>query len=153
MRKVYQFKTPRVKAAEEGVAGFTQTTDIQEDQPPFFIYDKPASDLEWRVFKAAHDNGWEDHRILFQVDFFGGRQVPGGMVLDFIFQAFPMGIPVTVLGDYFHQGERSQNDEFQAALLFTQESDWLLPLVRIEGNDILTDEMAVDVFFREVGPA
>ena len=149
----FGFTTPAQKARER-----TETTGEKERiaagreaKPPFYIKGKYASDLEWRVWLALLDIGYEDDDIVFQTPFFGGKSLPGSMVLDFIVSQPPQHIPIAVEGSYWHQGERRTHDEFQEARLFAEHSGWLAPLVTFTESELATFDMAVSAVREKVG--
>lgn len=122
----------------------------QDEGPPYSIQGKSASDLEWRVYQAFKEIGIQEQDIQFQVSFYGGQMLPGGMVLDFIVRRWPESIPIEIEGQYWHEGEKRTSDEFKRARLF-EEQGWLTPLVTITESEIMTDDMAVSVVRDKIG--
>ncbi|MDP6769159.1 MAG: hypothetical protein QF704_00505 [Anaerolineales bacterium] len=123
----------------------------REQQPPFYIKGKYATDLEWRVWLALLEIGYDEHDIVFQTLFFGGQSLPGSMVLDFIVSSPPENIPISVEGSYWHQGEKNTHDEFNEARLFVEHGGWLAPLVTFTESEIQTFDMAVSAVKDKVG--
>lgn len=54
----------------------------------------------------------------FQVSFFGGRQLKGGIVVDFIVKTIPLPTPLWVHGSYWHSGRQRTIDLMQQSMLF-----------------------------------
>lgn len=54
---------------------------------------------------------------LFQVDYWGGRKLRGGIVLDFLVFSIPLPTPVFINGEYWHSGKRRGIDEIQMIYL------------------------------------
>src|SRR5512145_3073504 len=80
----------------------------------YSVRGKRATSYEANVAAALDKFGIS---YLFQVDYWGGRTLAGGMVLDFLAFTVPLPTPIFVNGDYFHQGQRKAVDLFQAAQL------------------------------------
>lgn len=78
------------------------------------IRGKNASSYEVNFAMALEDAGLE---YLFQVEYWGGRSLPGGMVLDFLVFSEPMRTPVYINEDYWHSGQRAEIDKLQQATL------------------------------------
>ena len=60
-----------------------------------------------------------DLLFMFQVDFFGGRSLRGGQVLDFLVFN-PMPTPVQVFGDHWHEGQLGTEDSYKLSLIQEQ---------------------------------
>lgn len=54
--------------------------------------------------------------FMFQVEFFGGRRIRGGQVLDFLVYA-PFEIPLQVYGEYWHEGMLAADDQLKLNLI------------------------------------
>jgi hypothetical protein len=149
----FSFKQPAARKRErtDATGEKERVAKGREAEPPFYIKGRYASDLEWRVWLALLDIGYEEDEIMFQVDFFGGKSLPGSMVIDFIVSQPPQHIPISVEGSYWHQGERKTQDEYNEARLFVEQSGWLAPLVVITESELLTHEMAVSTVMSRVG--
>lgn len=77
---------------------------------------KRASSYEYNVAQAL-----DYYRLdyLFQVSYWGGRALAGGIVLDFLIFTVPLSTPLWVNGDYWHQANNAQLESYQRALLQT----------------------------------
>jgi hypothetical protein len=80
---------------------------------------------------------------LFQVSYWGGRSMRGGLVLDFLVFTQPLYTPVWVNGDYWHRGGRAQEDFLQQALLDAFSQGQLAPAKTYWGKDCDSYEAAV----------
>lgn len=76
------------------------TTDPTE--PGRTVQGKRASNLEWATYKALRSLGYDDSDIAFQLSVFGGREIAGGQVLDFVVRAGPRPVVVDVRGARWH---------------------------------------------------
>lgn len=77
-----------------------------------------ASAAEWEVYKALRALGWDDE-IQFQASVFGGRQFPGGQILDFVLHAGPASAVIDVRGLRYHgpQAGKSARDRWREVQL------------------------------------
>ena len=77
-----------------------------------------ASAAEWAVYTALRSLGWDDE-IQFQTSVFGGRQFPGGQVLDFVIHAGPQSAVIDVRGLRWHgpQVGKSARDRWREVQL------------------------------------
>lgn len=90
-----------------------------QDQPPFFIRGiKAGSKEEYWVSLAldriqkAEGYGWE-----YQVPIYGGRQIAGGLVIDFVVYTPGRRTWISPMGRYWHTGiHEDRMDEINAAL-------------------------------------
>ncbi len=57
--------------------------------------------------------------FMFQVNFFGGRALRGGQVLDFLVWN-PLPTPVQVFGGYWHEGQLATQDNYKLSLIREQ---------------------------------
>lgn len=71
----------------------------------------PDSIQEWRVAKALDYYKLE---YIFQYEVFGGR-FTGGQLIDFLVFTKPLPTPIYVQGDYWHRGEKAQQDQLKQA--------------------------------------
>jgi hypothetical protein len=103
----------------------------------YTVRGKSASSYEYN-FALALDKYNMDY--LFQVDYWGGRSMRGGLVLDFLVFTQPLYTPVWINGEYWHSGNQRQEDFLQQALLEMFEQ---LAQVKIYwGQDVETFEQA-----------
>jgi hypothetical protein len=105
----------RIRKAEVRLGRVPERKAQADDAPVRYeVHGKRASSYEYYVSVALDKFGLD---YLFQVDYWGGRRLAGGMVLDFLVFTEPVPTPIFVQGAYFHQGERRSVDSFQAAQL------------------------------------
>jgi hypothetical protein len=52
----------------------------------------------------------------FQVEYFGGRRIRGGQVLDFLVYS-PLPVPLQVYGEYWHEGQMAADDQYKLNIL------------------------------------
>ena len=55
-------------------------------------------------------------KFMFQVEYFGGRRIRGGQVLDFLVYA-PFASPLQVYGEYWHEGQMAAEDSYKLSIL------------------------------------
>lgn len=77
---------------------------------------------------------------MFQVDYFGGRRLRGGIVLDFLVFTVPFPTPVYINGEYWHGTERRDIDFIQQLMIrsmggFNEGKEYW-------GQDVGTQELA-----------
>lgn len=88
----------------------------EEDTPQEYLVEgKKATSYEWNVAQALDTVGLE---YIFQMSYFGGRQLRGGIVLDFLVFTAPLATPLWVHGEYWHMGKQRTIDEMQRATMF-----------------------------------
>jgi hypothetical protein len=71
----------------------------------YVVAGKNASSYEYNVAKALDRIPIEYD---FQVDLFGGKQVRGGKVLDFLVDTKPLPTPLFVNGEYWHRDNQTE---------------------------------------------
>lgn len=72
---------------------------------------KPASMNEWWVYRALMRLGYD---VTYQYPLYGGRDVRGGQVLDFVVWTRPKPIAIFVgTAGYWHTGARALEDEIK----------------------------------------
>lgn len=72
----------------------------------------PGSIQEWRVAKALD---YYKMSYIFQYDVYGGKQVRGGQVIDFLVYTSPLPTPVYVQGEYWHRRQKATEDALKQA--------------------------------------
>lgn len=90
---------------------------VPEGEQPqrYEVEGKKATSYEWNVAQALETVGLE---YIFQMSYFGGRQLRGGIVLDFLVFTRPLPTPLWVHGEYWHQGKQRTVDLMQRATMF-----------------------------------
>jgi hypothetical protein len=99
--KPYQFPIPRkARSLPDKPVSVRAEREQGADEPLTPVQGRvPGSREEWRVAMALESLGIE---YRYQIPLRGGRQVRGGMVLDFLVIRPPEEIPMSVQGRYWH---------------------------------------------------
>jgi hypothetical protein len=120
----------------------------EPEKARYTVLGKKATSYEWNVAQAldAIGMGYD-----FQVSYWGGRSLAGGMVLDFLLYTAPLPTPVWVNGDIWHRGQRKTVDDYQAAQLDYLFKGQLNPPIAWWGVDSSTPEAAMAAVKRDVG--
>jgi hypothetical protein len=108
---------------------------------------KQATSYEFYVAKALDTVGI---RYIFQYQFFGGRALRGGMVVDFLALTSPLSTPIWVHGEYWHLGRQTTIDKYQLAVLYQFQAGLLAQAVVLWGADVKTPEAALAAVRREL---
>jgi len=107
-----------------------------------------ASKEEGFVASALKRFGWD---FVYQQPFFGGRQIAGGFVVDFLVITAPLPTPVWVQGEYWHSGAQAERDKLNQALLRSKIKGYA-PAVDLWGENLSdqdeTDQTILKVFGR-----
>ena len=92
-----------------------QVIEDDSDKPPFFIRGQQAGSKEEYWCSLALDKiqeitgwGWD-----YQVPVYGGRQIRGGNVVDFIIYTPGSWTILDPQGDYWHTGKNEDRDEMR----------------------------------------
>jgi hypothetical protein len=85
---------------------------------------------------------------MFQVDYFGGRRLRGGLVLDFLVFTVPFPTPVYINGEYWHGAERRDIDLIQQLML--RSMGGFNPGKEYWGQDVGTPELALMTVRRDL---
>lgn len=104
-----------------------------------YIQGKRATSYEWNVATALDEL---KIKFWFQVGFFGGRKLKGGLIVDFIIDTVPLPTPVWVHGEYWHKGQQRTIDQMQRVTLFAYMGGSLQKGVVIWGDEVKTVEDA-----------
>lgn len=119
-----------------------------KDTGVYTVRGKSATSYEYNFALALEKFKLE---YLFQVSYWGGRTMRGGMVLDFLVFTDPLRTPVWINGDYWHSGEQKQLDFLQMALLDAFSQGTLAPGMMFWGKDVATEEDAVATVRKNFG--
>jgi len=117
---------------------------VQEEVPS--VQGKQASSYEYNVAWALEKT---QIPYIFQFEFFGGRDVRGGLVVDFLALTHPLSTPIWCNGGFWHKGKRAAEDEYQQTLLFFVARGELNRPVVLWDNDVNTKEAALSAIRRE----
>jgi hypothetical protein len=129
---------------------FPRVREPQKAKPEpvrYSVRGKRATSYEANVALALDKFGIE---YLFQVDYWGGRSLAGGMVLDFLVFTDPLPTPLYIQGGYWHQGQRKTIDSFQAAELGHLFHGQLRPALFWYDQDTETPEAAERAVKRDI---
>lgn len=113
---------------------------------PWYIQDKLATSYEYNVARALEKL---DLEFEFQVSFFGGRRLRGGIIVDFWVFTKPLPTPLWVHGEYWHKGRQRTIDLMQQATLFAFLAGAAAQGVVLWGQDVETEEKALRACRRE----
>src|SRR4030042_495821 len=75
----------------------------------------PDSVEEWRVSNSLTKFGWD---YIYQASVMGGRNLRGGMVIDFLVETVPAQTALYVNGEYWHGSKTEQKDRLMQAMTF-----------------------------------
>lgn len=100
---------------------------------------KTASSYEYNFGMALEKYGID---YLFQVSYWGGHNIVGGLVLDFLVFTTPLWTPVFINGEYAHRTGKRDRDFLQQALLSSQFPN-LAEVLELWGEDTATYELAL----------
>jgi hypothetical protein len=114
------------------------------------VQNKRASDLEYNTAIALTSLGWD---FVFQVPFFGGRNVSNGFVVDFIVGTVPLPTPLSIEGAYWHTNQQREEDKLIEDLFNSVLSSQYAQLVRFEEDDCKTVQLARISVLKEFGRA
>lgn len=92
----------------------------EENLPTIIQGSSVGSKEEARVSVALDELGFD---YMYQYQLFGGRNVRGGQVIDFIVQIPPHPIPIYVQGRYWHSAKMAPEDQLKIAAV--DQLDWL----------------------------
>ena len=104
--------------------------------PLYTIYGKRASSYEYNFGMALIRYEVD---FLFQVDYWGGRNIRGGQVLDYLVFN-PMETPVQIFGEYWHEGQLASQDRLKLDIL---ENHFGKEIMILWGPDVGTYEDAL----------
>jgi len=74
---------------------------------------EPGSKAEWYVSQVLENL---EIRYMYQFDIFGGNNVAGGVIVDFVIFN-PWAIPAEVMGEYWHRGLKDPKERFRIELM------------------------------------
>ena len=94
-------------------------------------------------YNAAYALGKVGIPYLFQFQFFGGRRVRGGLVVDFLVLTRPLSTPLYINGNFWHSGQQAAEDKYQQVLLFAAARGELNRAVEWFDPDCATKEQAL----------
>jgi len=121
----------------------------EDEDLPTIVHGYPVgSKEEARIAVAADQQGRE---YAYQKSYFGGRDIRGGQVLDFLFYTKPKPTPLFVQGEYWH-GRDSESD-LKVAQFAHETSKFYNPPVEVPASEITSVAAARVILDKELGPA
>jgi hypothetical protein len=87
----------------------------------------------------------------YQIPLFGGRNVVGGTVLDFLVYTVPLPTPVYIDAEYWHSGTRSEKDKVLEAMIAARLRKYYQMPRRFGDAEVGTPEAADRTVLREFG--
>lgn len=109
----------------------------------------PGSTLEYRVALSLTKFHWQ---FLYQYPIFGGRQVRGGQVVDFMVITTPLMTPLFVQGSYWHNSTRAKQDDWNLLVLNSYFRGIYAEAVQVYEDQLQTqedsDEIILELFGR-----
>ena len=147
---LFQFKaTGKMKHGDEYIAGHSYHVKATPEPPPPARWNGKAigSVEEWRWILAAL---YYKVDFDYQVDIAGGRNIAGGLVLDFMMYTLPLKTPVSIKGKYWHSGRTEVEDLIRESTLAERYKGEIFPLVSIYSDDLPDLDTAKEVFRRTI---
>lgn len=122
-------------------------TYYDEETGGYFVKGERASSNEYYVALSL-----EKHKVnyRFQVPIYGGRQIRGGIIVDFTIVGTahtPMITPVEVFGEHWHTGTLAGEDSFKLAV---EQQYFKVPPIILWGNETSDEEIAERTVVRKV---
>jgi hypothetical protein len=130
-----------------GIASFPIWRAPTAAPQKYKVRGKSATSYEYNTAQALTNEGLD---FLFQVSYFGGHALPGGIVLDFLVFTKPLYTPLMVNGDYWHSGQRRAIDEFQIIQINYMLAGQAREVVEFWGIDCATYPAALASVRREI---
>ena len=118
------------------------------DQPVLIQGIVSTSKYENNYAAALDKFGW---LFEYQVSLFGGRNVLGGTVVDFIVYTVPLPTPVYVGALYWHSGQRAEREKVLFALIAARLRKYYQAPIEYESEDVETKEAAERTVLRDFG--
>jgi hypothetical protein len=118
-KPVFKIKTGKSFRTTQGVFRKAQVIKDPKDLPPFYIRGVKAGSKEeyWVSIALDKIQAQEGYRWEYQVPIYGGRQIAGGLVIDFVVYTPGRRTWVSPMGRYFHTGRNEDRmQEINAAL-------------------------------------
>jgi hypothetical protein len=123
---------------------------MADERPELIHGQEPGSLEELRTARALEKYGWNYD---YQVSYFGGRRIAGGIVLDFLVFTVPLPTPVPVYGSYWHGSRQAERDKLQELLLQASFHNQLAPMISFTEDMVDTQELADASVLKHFGRA
>lgn len=147
---LFQFKGDgKIKHGDAYIAGHSYHV-LKDPEPPApqkWQGKAIGSVEEWRWILAAL---YYKVDFEYQVDIAGGRNIAGGLVLDFMMETQPLMTPVSIKGRYWHSGRTEVEDLIREATLAERYKGEIFPLVSIYSDELPDLDTAKEVFRRTI---
>ena len=147
---LYQFKnTSKIKHGDGYIAGHAYHVR-KEPEPP------PPAEWQGKAIGSVEEWRWILASLYYQVDFdyqvniAGGRNIAGGLVLDFMMHTQPLWTPVSIKGRYWHTGRTEVEDLIREATLAERYKGEIFPLVSIYSDELPDLDTTKEVFKRNI---
>lgn len=124
------------------------TITEEEDLPTVVRGMVVGSKEEARVSVALDKLGYEYY---YQYQLFGGRNVRGGQVIDFIVLVPPKPIPIYVQGRYWHSNKMAPEDQLKIAMV--DQIEWLDTPTLWYDDELTSVQDAINLCRRDLGGA
>lgn len=124
------------------------TITEEEDLPTVVRGMVVGSKEEARVSVALDKLGYEYY---YQYQLFGGRNVRGGQVIDFIVLVPPKPIPIYVQGRYWHSNKMAPEDQLKIAMV--DQIEWLDTPKLWYDDELTSVQDAINLCRRDLGGA
>lgn len=124
------------------------TITEEEDLPTVVRGMVVGSKEEARVSVALDKLGYEYY---YQYQLFGGRNVRGGQVIDFIVLVPPRPIPIYVQGRYWHSNKMAPEDQLKIAMV--DQIEWLDTPTLWYDDELTSVQDAINLCRRDLGGA
>ena len=144
-----KYKSARVRTASRSRPPSTREIEIKspEDTPGMINGMQAGSSYEWNIARALWRLGWT---FEYQVSLFGGRNVRGGVVLDFLVSTRPAPTAISVKGEYWHRNtDQDKIEEVRIRKTLGHGTRLLTPGTA----ESSTFELALAFCFKEIGRA
>ena len=118
------------------------------DQPVIIHGIVSTSKYENNYAGSLEKYGWEYD---YQVSLFGGRDVVGGTVVDFIVKSVPLPTPVYVGSRHWHSGARAEWEKVLDVLINARLRKYYQAPIRLEDQEVDTPEASDRSVLRDFG--
>lgn len=110
--------------------------------------ERAGSVNEWNVAQALNQMKLQYE---YQYPVFGGTNVRGGQVIDFLIYVLPRPIPLYVQGTYWHNRAKETNDLYKMRQVEERYKGQFDPPLAIKESECETSEQAFEWLMKEVG--
>jgi len=143
------YKSTGIRTASKSRPRSTREIELKNPEDAGGIINgmQSGSSYEWNIARALWTLGWT---FQYQVPLFGGRNVRGGVVVDFIVPTRPAQTVVSVIGEYWHR------DTDADAIEDLRVQDYLgrgTRILRPGTPECSTYDLAISYCNREIGRA